>query len=157
MSTDATPPEPPRSAASLLPAWLRQDAPLVGAIVIGIALFGFLSGIREPKATVRLIPTPAANPGPIPVAVTYSELSDAKLRPNATWQQSLSQLKFDRPGIFDAVVRTDEMKLVALADRAKNRAYDGAPPTIPHPVEAQSAASCLVCHGEGLKVGDRLA
>ena len=49
------------------------------------------------------------------------------------------------------------MKLAALADRARNRAYDGAPPTIPHPVEAQSAASCLACHGEGLKVGDRVA
>ena len=49
------------------------------------------------------------------------------------------------------------MKLAALADRAENRAYDGAPPTIPHPVEALSAASCLACHGEGLKVGDRIA
>jgi cytochrome c-type protein NapB len=49
------------------------------------------------------------------------------------------------------------MKLAALADRAKNRAYDGAPPIIPHPVEAQSAASCLACHGEGLKIGERIA
>jgi len=157
MSTDATPPDPPRTADGMLPTWLRQDAALVGAISVGIALFGFLSGIREPKATVRPTPTPAANPGPIPAAVAYSELADATLRPNANWQQSLSQLKFDKPGIFGAVVRTEEMKLVALADRAKNRAYDGAPPTIPHPVEAQSAASCLACHGEGLKVGDRLA
>ena len=50
-----------------------------------------------------------------------------------------------------------EMKLGTLADRAKNRAFDGAPPTIPHPVETQSVASCLACHGEGLKVGDRVA
>jgi cytochrome c-type protein NapB len=66
-------------------------------------------------------------------------------------------LRSDRPGPFDPVTRTEEMKLAALADRARNRAYDGAPPTIPHPVEAQSAASCLACHGEGLKVGDRVA
>jgi cytochrome c-type protein NapB len=59
--------------------------------------------------------------------------------------------------MFDPVVRTEAMKLAALADRARNRAFDGAPPTIPHPIVAQSVASCLICHGEGLVVGERVA
>ena len=87
----------------------------------------------------------------------YTNLPTAKIRPNATLEQTLAQLKFDKPGIFDPVVRTEEMKLTALADRATNRAYDGAPPTIPHPSEGLYAASCLACHGDGLKVGDRIA
>jgi nitrate reductase (cytochrome), electron transfer subunit len=61
-------------------------------------------------------------------------------------------------GGFDPVVRTEEMKLAALADRAKNRAFDTAPPTIPHPTDGMStAASCLACHGSGIRVGDRVA
>jgi cytochrome c-type protein NapB len=84
-------------------------------------------------------------------------LPTSALRPNANWKQSLADLKFDTPGVFDPVTRTEEMKLAALADRARNRAYDGAPPTIPHPAEAQSAMACLACHGEGKKVGDRIA
>ncbi|MFO0804313.1 MAG: nitrate reductase cytochrome c-type subunit, partial [Gemmataceae bacterium] len=115
------------------------------------------SGLREPTRPVRSAPPPATTHDSVPAAVAYSDLPAASIRPNAGWDRSLSRLKFDKPGAFDTVVRTEEMKLTALADRAKNRAYDGAPPTVPHPVDAQSAASCLACHGEGLKVGDRVA
>ncbi len=34
---------------------------------------------------------------------------------------------------------------------------DGAPPTIPHPVEQQTDANCLACHGNGMKIGERIA
>ena len=38
-----------------------------------------------------------------------------------------------------------------LANQAQNRAYPGAPPTIPHPVEDEQhiADDCLVCHRNG--------
>jgi nitrate reductase (cytochrome), electron transfer subunit len=122
-----------------------------------LAGVGFLTGTREPAPVARPSAPEARGDGPVPAAVDYKELPTAGLRPNARWRQSLGQLVGHRPGPFDSVVRTEEMKLAALADRARNRAYDGAPPTIPHPVEARSAASCLACHGEGLKVGDRVA
>ncbi len=41
----------------------------------------------------------------------------------------------------------------ALADRARFRAYEGAPPMIPHPVVASGSAECLACHGPGIKLG----
>ena len=44
-----------------------------------------------------------------------------------------------------------------LQDRAHNRAYDGAPPTVPHPIDQLSSESCLACHEHGLVVGDRKA
>lgn len=145
------------TAADLFPRRLRRFLPLLAVIVISLGVVGFISGIREPAVTSR--PGPPATPahGSAPPAVTYSELPTSTLRPNANWRQSLEQLRFDRPGIYDPVIRTEDVKLAALADRARNRAYDGAPPTIPHPVEARSAASCLACHGEGVKVGDRVA
>ncbi|MFO0851230.1 MAG: nitrate reductase cytochrome c-type subunit [Gemmataceae bacterium] len=153
-----TPTRPPdhHTAADLLPPRARRFASLLAAVAVGVALFGFLTGIREPGQTVRPTAAPPAPHGDAPPAVNYAELPTAKLRPN-TDRTALAQLVYERPGVTDPVVRTEEMKLAALADRARNRAYDGAPPTIPHPVEARSAAACLACHGEGLKVGDRIA
>lgn len=145
------------TAADLLPQRLRRFVPLMAVVAISLAVVGYFSGIGEQALAPRRSRPVEAAVGPVPTAVNYAELPTANLRPNASWDQSLSQLRYDRPGIYDAVTRTEEMKQAALADRAANRAYDGAPPTIPHPVEAQSAASCLACHGEGLKVGDRIA
>jgi cytochrome c-type protein NapB len=155
MSENIPPPER-HTAADLVPARVRRFIPLLAVIGISLGVVGFVTGIRERPAAPRPTP-PAAKSGRVPAAVNYAELPTANLRPNANWNQSLGQLKYDKPGVFDAVTRTEEMRAAALADRARNRAYDGAPPTIPHPVEARSAAACLACHGEGLKVGDRVA
>lgn len=139
------------------PARFRQFAPLVAVIGISLAVVGYVTGIGESPPAPRPARKGPVESGPVPHAVNYAELPTANLRPNARGTQSLEQLRQDRPGIFDPVVRTEEMRQAALADRASNRAFDGAPPTIPHPVEAQSAASCLACHGEGTKIGDRVA
>lgn len=154
-----TPPQPDQrhTATNLLPPRLQRFASLIAAIAVGIALFGFLTGIREPVQVERQITPPTVDHHAAPVVVGYADLPTATITPNANWDRSLSQLQYDKPGMFDPVIRTEEMKLAAIADRAKNRAYDGAPPTIPHPVDAHSVASCLACHGEGLKVGDRIA
>jgi nitrate reductase (cytochrome), electron transfer subunit len=156
---EIAPPPEHHTADDLLPDRLRRFVPLLAMIGVSLAVVGFVTGIRDPAAPPR--PAPAVrqspNAGPVPPAVSYAELPTANLRPSVGPAQTLADLRYDRPGIFDAVTRTEEMKLAALADRARNRAYDGAPPTIPHAVEAQSAASCLACHGDGLKVGDRIA
>ena len=120
-------------------------ASLLVVFAVGAALVGYLHGIVEPP--------PLARPGPAPSAA-------ATARPAPSYTQVLTARPAvpDLVGVFDPVVRTDEMKLAALADRAKNRAYDGAPPTVPHPIEGLHApAACLACHGSGLRVGDRVA
>lgn len=38
--------------------------------------------------------------------------------------------------------------------RHTQREYDGAPPVIPHAVEALGRQDCLVCHAEGMDLGD---
>jgi len=144
-----------RSALDLLPSDLRPYVVAFSAVAMAFALFGFLAGIRESEQAQRpRIASPVVAEDAQP-ARTYAELSEAKMGPNANWKNSLSQIS--RPGVFEKVVRTEEMKLAALADRAANRAYDGAPPTIPHPVESQSSKWCLACHEGGLKVGERVA
>jgi cytochrome c-type protein NapB len=115
---------------------------------LGATLVGFLRGIEEPEPLAR---TAHSTPTP-PDAAT--------VRPAPSYAQLLSPLPVSQNpvGVFDRVVRTEEMKLAALADRARNRAFDTAPPTIPHPIDGMhTAASCLACHGTGIRVGDRIA
>ncbi|MBM4363579.1 MAG: hypothetical protein FJ104_12935, partial [Deltaproteobacteria bacterium] len=50
-----------------------------------------------------------------------------------------------------------ELRRSLLESRARRRAYDGAPPGIPHAIDEQSTASCLACHERGARIGDRLA
>lgn len=142
---------------NLVPFRLRRFIPIIGAVIVGLALFGYLVGMRELAPVERVASEPLVPQGNIPAAVAYAELPTARLKPNVLDEQTIKDLRFDQPGIFDPVARTEEMKLASLADRARNRAYDGAPPTAPHPVDHLSVAACLACHGDGIKVGDRVA
>lgn len=145
--------------ADLFPQRLRRFIPLLAVIAMSLAIVGYISASREHGPRPVIVPkfTGTASPVHVAPAVTYSELPSAELRPQSAARQTLAELKFEMPGLFDTVVRTEEMKLAALADRARNRAYDGAPPTMPHPAAEMTDTACLACHGQGLKVGDRVA
>lgn len=142
-------------------ATMPRSLSLFGAIVIGVALVGFLQGIAENDTTaaptVPLRNRVISDADNISAAASYSTMHSAEFSQNAHWSGHLRDLKYDHPSRQTPVKRTTEMKLAAIADRARNRAFDGAPPVIPHRIEQQSAASCLACHGEGMKLGDRIA
>ena len=121
---------PHHTAADLLPAPLRRILPILGICIASLAVVGFLVGVREPASPIRR-PAKSADPAGvnlgIPPAVAFWELATGKIQRAPDRLDSLSSLKFDQPGPFDSVIRTNEMKLATLADRAKNRAFDGAP------------------------------
>jgi len=94
-------------------------------------------------------PTSAEN------AVAYGQLDAAKLGPNSGWSSHLNQLQFVHPP--EVAEGRLERKREALDQRAQRRAFDGAPPTIPHRIDQRSANSCLACHGQGLKIDGILA
>jgi cytochrome c-type protein NapB len=52
---------------------------------------------------------------------------------------------------------TDTQRARARDQRAGRRAFDGAPPVVPHPITQDSSVACLVCHGAGLEVKDKFA
>lgn len=140
----------------------QRSLSLFGAIVIGCALVGYLRGITEgdstsPEFPVRVERNRQRTAEHVAPAATYSAIGNGQFRPGKTASSELKDLKYHRPSRLDPVMRTDSMKAVAMADRSVNRAFDGAPPVIPHKVDQQSASSCLICHGQGLKLGDRLA
>jgi nitrate reductase cytochrome c-type subunit len=59
---------------------------------------------------------------------------------------------------FDRVVNRDAACAHSLATRRQNRAFEGAPPTIPHDITSFTRSkTCLDCHGEGFALGDRIA
>lgn len=146
-----------RDATAMMPGVLKRYVVLFVVFALGITLVGFLRGINEPSPLQKTPIEPSLISSDVPEAVTYSELPNARLQPNSRWSSNLTNLRFAKPGPFEPVIRTDEMKQLALADRTRNRAYDSAPPVIPHAIHQPQVSNCLACHAEGLKVGDRVA
>lgn len=128
------------------------------AVAVGISLVGFLVGISEPVIPRRaVVPHRVVRIKPQSAAPAYRDLSSAVVGPNRSWASNFATLKQSRPPLFAPVIRTPAMKDAALRDRLRTRAFEGAPPVIPHAIEQQSAASCLVCHAEGMQLSGRVA
>ena len=129
---------------------------LSGTLALGLA--GFFTG-------TRVAPEPSGYRSAAP------ELTDALAR--APRQREFASVRYRERGIAQESAlaalaepsRTLETPVAldprayaqAIEERARGRAYDGAPPTIPHAVDQQGAPACLACHAEGMKVDGRVA
>jgi cytochrome c-type protein NapB len=128
---------------------------IAGAGVLAAALLGFFAGTRRPAAVDP--GEPAALPGNPRRAPTYAELREKNFGANAAlYAQSLDAVHEVRD-LFAPVVQTEAERQAALQDRATRRAYDGAPPTIPHAIDQRSYPDCLSCHERGAKIGGKVA
>lgn len=128
-------------------------ARVVGVAALGVALTGFALGLAQVAPAARPVPVAVA-PAPPPdgVAPTWSDLAPGRRGPNAGLRTRVPEAA--PPGRDAAPAADPAARAEALARRAERRAFDGAPPVIPHPVDARSVASCLACHQHGLRVGD---
>lgn len=150
----------PETSGNSGPTPTRRAIPLVAVFGVAVALVGFLLGIAEPEQVANgssRTRSAAVTETEYPEAPSYTEMAGASFGPGQSYTSSLSGLIDRRPGVFDPVRRTQEMKLEAIADRARTRAFDGAPPVIPHPAGQQTASNCLACHGDGVRIGKRIA
>jgi cytochrome c-type protein NapB len=136
------------------------------AIVFAAAISGYFSGLRQaptrgasPPEEVHEAHAKSESPHNAPRAAGYTELRKRNLGPNREFRPSLAELpspeKINSRKKFPRY--TDDDILLALADRAERRAFDGAPPVVPHPITQLGSESCLVCHSAGSKIGDRHA
>lgn len=125
-------------------------------VLIGVSFIGFLAGTRDdayqaPDAVVEVATGEGAAP-----ARSYREQQTSARGHGSGWEQDLSALRA-------AVSRLDPVSLEGtnkaedLAARAARRAYDGAPPTIPHAVGQGGAPECLACHDQGLRIREATA
>lgn len=130
------------------------------AAVFTVSVSGFFMGLRQTvsESSAQLVLTEkshgetdthsAAIPAP-----SYSEIGKTGYSPNAAWKSRLSDLAPN--DAFDSMVTSDVEEL--RFRRERRRAYDGAPPVVPHPIDQHSAESCLQCHGQALRIGDVVA
>lgn len=128
------------------------------ACVVAIALVGMLVGFGHPAPGWQ--PT-VAPPGDqltasLP-AVVYRDMNGKARGPNRGYTSDLATLVGRGPEVTTAVLVDPGLRAEAVARRAARRAYNGAPPVIPHPVDANDVTSCYQCHGEGKVIGSLIA
>lgn len=132
------------------------------AAVVGVALIGFVRGTsRDDYADDPADAIPdaaeAATASGVPVARSYTALRQSPRGEGSGWEADLAALKGQGPGVLDPVSLDGTSRAADVAARAERRAYDGAPPRIPHAIRQDSAPECLSCHEEGLRFRGLLA
>lgn len=127
----------------------------VGAAALAaLAAVGFLTGVRGSARDVGAALATRPSPPTAPRARNYSDMRSGSWGPNSALYPALfTQLSPAAPSASTPLPpQTDADKLAALERRARRRAYDGAPPTIPHRIDQIEAPSCLGCHESGAVV-----
>lgn len=137
----------------------RRGASVALVALLSAAAVGFFAGTRAPWPEKRADVRPAPTPGTGVAAPSYRELRERGLSPNGEiYLASRSALVGLLPSVTAEVPpRSPEARAAALVRRAQRRAYDGAPPTIPHPTDPRALPNCLVCHEHGAKIAELIA
>jgi len=129
---------------------------LTAFVVTSVAVAGYFTGLQAPMKitaadsdSVSLKQTAVSRHSPekgVILATHYSEMT-ATRRTDRSGSQ-LSTLKSALESLAEIRISPEE-KVIALQQRAQNRAFNGAPPTVPHAIDHQSDASCVACHQSG--------
>ena len=134
---------------------------LLVAVVVAVAAIGIATGMsnssyQAKRPAVRERP-PA---GDVPPARSHTELQENPwTTPDAAsaWQKSVAIAAAASAPISAPAETAGTSIEKTLIERAARRAYDGAPPVVPHPIRASGAAECLACHAKGFALGNRRA
>jgi len=130
-------------------------------VVLAIAVIGFFVGVdygvpHPHVSTLRPEIETRPDAGVVP-ALSYEAIGETDVSANRDWRSDLARLPRPEVDLFAEVSLDPELKRRSLAQRAELRAYNGAPPTIPHATDQMSDANCIACHTESLRIGDRLS
>jgi cytochrome c-type protein NapB len=146
-------------------SYFRQHQRTLGVLllIIGMAaVSGAFMGMRQTeKDTAGLERFRDAETsddhGDFKSAPRYADISEAGWLANEDWSFTLKNLPSEPVAIEDQTPLSSGELAVALAARSERRAFDGAPPTVPHEIDQMSSASCIVCHSADatLKIGDK--
>lgn len=138
----------------------------VAALILAVAAVGFFVGTRgtrktteERQATVYARATEKGERARHAIATNataWPDLPEVRRGPNATFVNSLDTVVGTTPAP-ETLEGRDARLIEARVTRAARRAYDGAPPRIPHAIDQRTSASCLACHEDGLVIADHVA
>lgn len=137
-------------------AYFRQHRRLLAVLlmIIGMAaVSGVFMGMRQTASETTAHPEEANGAANRPMegvlpAPRYGEISNTPWHANADWKFTLDQLPQAKPDRQPQVKLTATELLEVLQVRSERRAFDGAPPVVPHEIDPISSASCVVCHGK---------
>ena len=135
-----------------------RATPLIAFVLVSFAVAGYFTGLQAPmNASTSSGPRPVGQHvmkstvelevGVIP-ATPYREMPDATGARHG--QTRLANLKSTIDPLAEITIAPGD-KAAALLLREQNRAFNGAPPTIPHPIDQRSDIACVACHREGAK------
>ena len=146
----------------------RKLALIVALVVFTTGVSGYFMGLlqadRSAGRSLEHRIQPAVAPAPRqpetsnlksapPEAPRYADLPDRTRQINHKWHSSLATLPVP-PAFVDGTPPPPADELASLRIRRESRrAYAGAPPTIPHPIDQQQSVSCLACHGQPTRIG----
>lgn len=134
-------------------------------VVVALTVTGFFIGLQSPMnpadashkdRVIKLQTSSDADSqrtlldGKVTAAASYDKMSEVIRKRSSAWNTSLTDLKLNFDPLAEVKI-TPEQKTFALALREQNRAFNGAPPTVPHPIDQHSTQTCMACHGEGIK------
>jgi cytochrome c-type protein NapB len=139
---------------------LGRESALLFLTAVTLASVGFFAGASPDPIPPLARPAPGAGEARAfrGESLSYAELRGTRRGANqGMYAGAIAGLAGPTPDPFAPLAKLPGDLDGAVAARATRRAYAGAPPTIPHPIQQQSAASCLACHEAGVKIGEKVA
>lgn len=134
------------------------------SLVIAIAAIGYFVGIgagvpiphgfHDSSLIDQELHRAKAKDAKLIDAVAYSEIADTAMGPTQPWQSKSKLLPTPKQDLYAEIKPDPKAKAASSKMRAMRRAFNGAPPVIPHPVENTTDAACYACHSEGMKLGE---
>lgn len=142
----------------------RRLLALLLSVALSLTLVGFLTGTRDTPERAGYHASAEPRGHEFARAPKQRDMALTRYAARARAQElALAEMRTPPRALHEGVERDAESRAAELAARAEARAYDGAPPTIPHAVDQRGAPGCLSCHGQGLRVrvsgelGDKIA
>jgi cytochrome c-type protein NapB len=133
----------------------RKTLAVVFLVVCMLAISGFFMGMRQTERQVTRNQLPVAGKHEVseqtqevPVAPNYKEIGKAAWLANRDWKFTLADLPRAVAPLAGQADATPAETAAAIERRKFLRAYDGAPPVIPHAIDTLKASACTSCHGE---------
>lgn len=144
-------------------AYFHQHRRTLAVLLVAIsiaAISGVFRGMRQTEAAVAARPEESEYPElppSLPVAPRYGDIPESDWLANRDWHFTFKNLPHVPTDRSPQQPLTAEQLATALNARADRRAYDGAPPTIPHEIDQLSVAACMTCHSteSTLSIGDK--
>jgi cytochrome c-type protein NapB len=140
----------------------RRAAPVLLAGVAVVAAIGFLTGTQVPAEPRGYSPVADGDrDGHLRTAPAQRDMEAARYADRRAGQlaalERMASAEGDGADASGLNSRDPAAYAGAIAQRQTNRAYDGAPPTVPHAVDQHGAPACLACHERGMAVEGRVA